>query len=95
MKYIREPRCMKCSKQLADGEREYCRDCEKRRHMFVQGRALYEYGSVAGALYKFKYKGKREYGEIFGEELAFFLGDYIRRIGPDALIPVPMYSGKR
>ena len=95
VKYIREPRCMKCSKQLADGEREYCRDCEKRRHLFVQGRALYEYGSVAGALYKFKYKGKREYGEIFGEELAFFLGDYIRRLGPDALIPVPMYSGKR
>ena len=94
IRYIREPRCMKCSKQLADGEREYCRDCEKRPHLFRQGRALYDYGTVASALHRFKYKGKKEYGEIFGEELAYFLGDYIRRIEPDALVPVPMYSAK-
>ena len=95
VRYITEPRCMKCSKQLADGEQEYCRDCEKHPHLFRQGRALYDYGTVAGALYKFKYKGKKEYGEIFGEELAYFLGDYIRRIDPDALVPVPMYPAKK
>lgn len=95
IKYIREPRCMKCSKQLADSEQEYCRDCEKNRHLFVQGRVLYDYGTVAAALYGFKYKGKKEYGRVFGEELAFFLEDYIRRIEPDALIPVPMYAGKK
>ena len=94
IRYIREPRYMKCSKQLADGEREYCRDCEKRPHLFRQGRALYHYETVASALHRFKYKGKKEYGEIFGDELAYFLGDYIRRIEPDALVPVPMYSAK-
>ena len=86
---------MKCGKQLSDGEQEYCRDCSVRKHFYKHGRALYDYGSVAGAIYKFKYKGKKAYGEIFGEEMAYFLGDYIRRIGPDALVPVPMYSTKK
>lgn len=94
IKYIREPRCLKCGKQLSDELQEYCRDCGEKMHLFIQGRALYDYGTVAGALYKFKYKGKKEYGEIFGEEMAFFLGDYIRRIAPDALVPVPMYPAK-
>ena len=93
--YITEPRCLKCGKQLEEEEQEYCRDCKNAKHLFVQGRALYEYESVAGALYRFKYKGRKEYGRVFGEEMAFFMEDYIRRIQPDALIPVPMYSGKK
>ncbi len=94
VKYIREPRCMKCGKQLREQGQEYCKDCSERVHLFRQGRALYDYGTVAGAIYRFKYKGKREYGEIFGEEAAFYLERYIRRIQPDALVPVPMYPGK-
>lgn len=89
--YITEPRCLKCGKQLAQEETEYCRDCNKKMHKFCQGRALYDYGSVAGAIYRFKYKGKREYGKIFGEEMVYFLGDYIRYIHPDVLLPVPLH----
>lgn len=94
VKYIREPRCMKCGKQLIEDEKEYCSDCRKRTHYFSQGRALYDYETVAEAIYRFKYKGKREYGEVFGEEMTFYLEDYIRRIHPDVLVPVPMYPGK-
>jgi len=94
VKYITEPRCLKCGKHLSEEEQEYCRDCSARPHLYRQGRALYDYGSVAGAIYRFKYKEKREYGDVFGEELAYFLGDYIRRIRPDALIPVPLYPMK-
>lgn len=94
VRYIKEPRCLKCGKQLSEDEQEYCRDCSGRPHLYVQGRALYEYGAIAGSIYRFKYKGKREYGEVFGEELAFFLGDYIRHLRPDALVPVPMYPMK-
>ncbi len=85
---------MKCSKPLLDEEKEYCRDCEKNTHFYVQGRALYEYGSVAKGIYRFKYKGKKRYGEVFGREMALYLGDYIRRIGADALVPVPVYGPK-
>ena len=94
VKYIREPRCMKCGKQLIEEEKEFCSDCRKRSHYFLQGRALYDYETVAEAIYRFKYKGKREYGEVFGEEMTFYLEDYIRRIHPDVLVPVPMYPGK-
>jgi len=93
--YIREPRCMKCGKQLAQEEKEYCRDCTTHSHLFCQGRALYQYSSVAGAIFRFKYKGKKEYGRIFGEEMAYFLGDYIRYLRPDALIPVPLHPVRR
>ena len=95
IKYIKEPRCLKCGKQLELEDQEYCKDCKERKRFFVQGRALYEYESVAGALYRFKYKGKKEYGKIFGEEMAFFMADYIRSIRPDALVPVPMYPTKK
>lgn len=95
IEYITEPRCLKCGKQLGEEDREFCKDCSKQEHFFVQGRALCEYESVAGALYQFKYKGKREYGEALGEEMAFFMEDYIRRIRPDALIPIPIYPAKK
>ena len=95
IKYIKEPRCMKCGKQLAEEEREYCRDCTKRPHLFRQGRALYDYASAAGAIYRFKYKGKREYGGILGEEVAYFLGDYISCLQPDVLVPVPLHPSRK
>lgn len=56
---------------------------------------MYEYQSIAPALYRFKYQGRRAYAAFFAEELEFFLGDYLRRIKPDALIPVPMYSARQ
>lgn len=95
IRYIREPGCMKCSKPLSDEEQEYCKDCSEIDHYYKQGRALFGYRTIDRAIYKFKYKGRKEYGEILGEEMAYFLGDYIRRIKPDALIPVPMYSAKK
>ena len=41
--YIKEPCCMKCGKQLARQEQEYCRDCSRNRHFFIKGTALYQY----------------------------------------------------
>lgn len=95
VKYIREPRCMKCGKQLSREEQEYCGDCGKKRHFFISGRALYDYGTAASAIYRFKYRGRREYGEVFGEEAAWYMGDYIRRLHPDGIVPVPMYEAKQ
>lgn len=85
---------MKCGKPLMEEEKEYCGDCRKMRHLYSRGRALYEYESAAGAIYRFKYSGRREYAAFFGEEAVRELGDFIRKISPDALIPVPL-AGKR
>ena len=38
---------MKCGKQLREEDGELCGDCGRRRHGFVQGIALYDYGSIA------------------------------------------------
>lgn len=35
---IREPRCLKCGKQLQDPGAEYCYDCARRRHAYTKGR---------------------------------------------------------
>lgn len=95
LKYVSPPRCLKCGKHLEDEEQEYCRDCSGREHAFIQGRALYEYDSAAAAIYRFKYGNRREYADFFGEELAGYLGEYIRRIRPDGLIPIPLHPARQ
>ncbi len=90
---IREPWCMKCGKKLS-GEGEYCGDCTRREHAFVRGRAMYEYSSVAASIYRFKYRGRREYTAFFGQEIVAGLGDFIREIAPDGLLPVPLHPAR-
>lgn len=91
---VTPPWCMKCGKKLMV-QAEYCSDCKRRQHAFRQGRALYEYTSVALSVYRFKYGNRREYAEFYGEQMAEYLGDFIRRVEPDALIPVPLHRTRR
>ena len=95
IKYVENPRCFKCGKHILEEAEEYCEDCRKISHCYQEGRALYDYKEVAPAIYRFKYGGRQEYAKVFGEEMAYYLGDYIRNLRPDALIPVPMYPGKQ
>lgn len=94
MKLLTPPWCMKCGKKLPE-EGEYCSDCRNRKHRFVRGRALYEYETAALSIYRFKYGGRREYAKVYGEQMALFLGDYIRNINPDCLVPVPLHKRRR
>ena len=93
-KMLTAPYCMKCGKKISDDE-EFCGDCRKVNHAFVRGRALYEYESVASSIYRFKYGGRQEYGDFFGGELACYLGNIIREIKPDVLIPIPLHKSRR
>ncbi len=94
VKYVLPPQCCKCGKHVNEPEEEFCRDCGEKTHFFTAGRALYEYGTVSKALYRYKYCGRREYAEVFGEEIAYYLADFLQHIKPDALIPVPMHPRK-
>lgn len=95
IKYVKPPRCMKCGKHITDESAEYCRDCNGATHYYREGRALYAYKEVAKAIYRFKYGGRQEYAKVFGKEMSFYLGDYIKSLKPDGIIPVPLYSGKQ
>ena len=53
-----------------------------------------DYGSVAGSLFRFKNKGRKEYAEFFAGEMNMARGDWLRAIGADALVPVPVHKSK-
>ena len=91
LKLLVPPYCMKCGKKLQE-EGELCGDCRRIGHIFARGRALYEYDSVAASIYRLKYAGRQEYAQFYGEEMAFYLGKFIREVQPDALIPIPLHK---
>ena len=95
IKYIKSPRCYKCGKQLDEEETEYCLDCRSKEHAFERGLALYDYLSVRLSMYRFKYSGRREYAGFFGRDMAEHFGDYFKKTGIDAIVPVPMYEAKK
>ncbi|MCR5720436.1 MAG: ComF family protein [Lachnospiraceae bacterium] len=92
-KLIAMPRCTVCGKKLWE-EKDVCDDCAVRERKFEKGISLYEYDSVADAIYRFKYEGRAEYGEYFGKELARLCGPFIKSLKPDMLIPVPLSREK-
>ena len=91
LKLLTPPWCMRCGKKLLE-EGEFCYDCKNRKHEFVRGRALYEYESASSSIYRFKYGNRQEYADFFGEEIVKYLGDFIRQVQPDALIPIPLHK---
>lgn len=93
LKVVTAPWCMRCGKKLSE-EREFCRDCMGRQHKYDRARTLYEYRSASASIYRFKYSNRQEYGDFFGEEMGRFLGDFIRRVQPDVLVPVPLHRRK-
>lgn len=95
IKYIAPPYCLKCGKSVAKDAGAYCFDCTMRKHAFDQAVSLFDYKSVAMSLYRFKYKGRREYADYYGERLAAVLGQQIMSWKPQAIIPVPIHSSRR
>lgn len=93
--YIKEPFCMKCGKQLKEEEGEYCTGCRRKAHSYIQGMALYDYGSMSDSIYRFKYKGRQEYAHFYGRELYERKGRWLAALQPDALVPVPIHSSRK
>jgi ComF family protein len=86
--------CQKCGKMLRT-EAEYCGDCKTTKHFFVQNKAVYLYqGQMKPSMYHFKYGNRREYAKTFAQDAAKQYGDWIKRMGMEAIVPVPMYRGK-
>lgn len=92
--YIKEPRCLKCGKTITDTNREYCGDCENRKHYFERGMAALDYSCVSDSLYRFKNKGRPEYAEFYAFVIYETAKDFLFSIHPDAFIPVPVHKSK-
>lgn len=94
LKLLTPPWCMSCGKKLME-EGEYCSDCIRKKHNFIRGRALYEYESAAPSIYRFKYGGRQEYAGFFGQEMGRYLGEFIRSVQPDGLVPIPLHKSRK
>ena len=98
LKRVATPFCLRCGKPLETDRvrREYCADCMRRRHAYVQGRAVFVYqGAIIGSMHRLKYSNRRDYAAIFAREAYKTYADWIKRIAPDALIPVPLHKKRR
>ena len=89
---VKAPVCRRCGKQLRSAADHLCRDCRALPHVFERGGTVFTYHSAAGGLFRFKYKGRREYGAYYGrcmtEKLCDAAGGEDRM--PDYLVPVPL-----
>lgn len=93
IRVVRQPYCMKCGKPLRQEEKEYCGDCNRIEHGYDRGRFLLVYeGRVRESVYRFKYGKRREYAKAYGQWMEQELGEFVRLIRPDALIPVPLHK---
>ena len=93
---IEAKRCLKCGKPVEDTE-IYCEDCKKRPgHEYTAGIGIFLYDEVMKeTISYFKFKGRREYGEILGD-LAYEGGQgLIEKWNPALIVPVPLHPEKR
>ena len=94
--YIKEPVCKKCGKQIENERQEFCGDCGRKKHHYIQGKAVFSYEKeMKLSMYRFKYSNRREYAKFFAKNAAERYADWINFREIEAIIPVPLYSGKR
>lgn len=92
---IRDPRCMKCGKELSEERDVFCKDCTDHAHRFESCRALFLYDdAMKKSIYRFKYDGRKEYAAYYAKALSEELGDWIRSVRPNALIPIPLHPNR-
>lgn len=52
-------------------------------------------GSVADAIYRYKFQNKRSYASVFAEEMALKYGEQLRQWGIQSIIPIPLHKKRR
>ncbi len=93
---IEDDYCLKCGKPLDTEQEEYCPDCRKRVHTFDAARAVFSYrGDLRQSLYRLKYEGKKEYGTVFGDEMARYLGSWVLKQRITRIVPVPLHPARQ
>lgn len=95
LRYIGESYCLQCGKELRRADEQYCYDCGKIKHHYEQGAAAFVYTEgIKQSIYRYKYKGRREYARWYGRVLADRCGARIRMWNPDVIVPVPLHREK-
>lgn len=93
---IKEPKCMRCGKQIRSMEREYCYDCLHTHHYYDRGMSLWLHREpVKESIYQFKYHNQRRYGAVYVQEMMHWYKDEILSWRPDVIMPVPLHRRRK
>lgn len=93
--YVKNPRCKKCGKPVENPGKEFCGDCNKKKHYYNAGRVVWVYTKeMRQSIYRFKYDNKREYADFYVSELVRLYGGWIKRLEVDAILPIPLHKSK-
>jgi len=89
--------CYRCGKRLAEENREYCKDCERRMPAFLQSIAWADYSSkyMRRMMAEVKYHGNRQLLDYPCREFGVKTAEKIAEWQPEALIPVPVHEKRR
>lgn len=92
---IREPRCFRCGKPVSGWEQEFCYDCSKQKQSYDRGIGVFCYeGVMKASVMRFKFKGRKEYGDYLGSLMCRYAGRFIKEIQPEVILPVPIHRRK-
>lgn len=92
--YVWGPVCAKCGKPVEEGE-TLCGDCQARPRVFDAGCAAFLYDDqMRETIRLFKYKGRKEYGEVLGRLLAHYAAEELAAWRPELIAAVPVHRGK-
>ena len=93
--YVREPRCLRCSRGIPDETERFCNDCARREKSFLRGVSLLEYDDrMQDAVAKIKYHNQRALIPPYAALLAERLGGELRAMGAECLVPVPLHPSR-
>ncbi|MBE5868244.1 MAG: ComF family protein [Lachnospiraceae bacterium] len=96
------PRCPLCDEPVERGRTGFCKECSGKwkpevhfisgeGHKFAEGAFLCKYEEAALAMYRFKYGGRREYGKVFGRQMACEMKYLLQEWGADGIVPIPLH----
>ena len=87
---------MKCGRPLGREMRnaEYCRDCACGNRVFERGAVVFSYEDVQQSVFRFKDRGRAEYAEYYGKQMAETVKERFSPEEAGLIVPVPV-SGER
>ena len=96
LEYVSEPFCKKCGCPISSEEEEFCEDCHGTERWFEEGRGVFYYkGAVGVALRKVKNEGTDEFVRFFAHEMHQSQKEFLKRMQPECIVPVPLHPSKR
>ena len=96
LEFIKEPFCLRCGKPLERPDREFCPDCERKPHLYDEGRSAFVYEKTMRlAVDRMKFLNRREYIPFFAAAILAAHKDALLRWRVQCIVPIPMHPRKK